>query len=395
MSLIPNINSNNLLPLYYLTCDNKKNNNHCGLLSSVIFSQMYLNNSLPNNYMNIFNLAAMNKFLNNGENKDTTNSLLNLMYFQNMLSNQHQNTALIKAASSKGGSKLKNKSQTGGQQLNDYISEVHEFIRNGNHEEINNQGGGSKKNIEDMLVFGGAKNKKEDSISAVSEQSGGQSVCPSSFNDDMSQQSSDVQSYSSIDYSYNTYDSASNSQTGGRVMSGCLLGDTSMSCSDSVPTIDSPMNLGNALNMDSLTKNGGSSLVGSSISSMSQSNGEGMESQSVWSSEQMSNNLSTQSGGSSTLEGSSITATSASNGEGLESQSVWSSDQMSNNLSTQSGGKKSNNYNTKMEFKKKNVTNTNKKVSNTKKNKKVSNTKKNKKVSNKNIKNIKIVNNKV
>ena len=82
------------------------------------------------------------------------------MYFQNMLSNQQQNAALIKAASSKGGSKLKNKSQTGGQQLNDYISEVHEFIRNGNHEEINNQGGGSKKNIEDMLVFGGAKNKK-------------------------------------------------------------------------------------------------------------------------------------------------------------------------------------------------------------------------------------------
>ena len=79
MSGLTNISPNDLLTLYYLSCDGKKNKNNCNLLSSVIFSQMYLNGSLPNNYMNIFNLHAIDKYLNNNDNKDTVNSLLNLL----------------------------------------------------------------------------------------------------------------------------------------------------------------------------------------------------------------------------------------------------------------------------------------------------------------------------
>ena len=370
MSGLTNISPNDLLTLYYLSCDGKKNKNNCNLLSSVIFSQMYLNGSLPNNYMNIFNLHAIDKYLNNNDNKDTVNSLLNFAFLQSMINNQQLNTKLLKG----GGN--------GNQKLVNYIGPIHDFISASLNQ--NNLSGGGKKVFEDMLVFGGAKKQR-----------GGQTVCPSSLDGSDSLNTSEVQSYTSTDYSYNTYNSESvsksdadtitqslkSSQMGGRVMEGCLLGDTTMNCSNSVPSVESPMNLGeglnstsvasssmscssdlrnsgsvqtlnNQLNMESLTQSGGESyLEGSSVSSTSTSNGRGLESQSVWNESQMTNNLSTQMGGISKLEGSEISATSMSNGRGMEGQSVWDDSQMNSNLSTQNGGA-AKKYNVKMEFKK-------------------------------------------
>jgi len=199
--------------------------------------------------------------------------------------------------------------------------------------------GGSKKN-QDLLVFGGGKYKQEDNIDRVSmggsiRQNGGQTVSPSDFNSS-STDSNSLKSYSNTDYSYYTYDS----KNGGRTIQGCNLGDTTMNCSDNIPNPNSSMTLGNAFNSQrsELLQNGGNhfSLEGSTLDSASSSNGQSMESQSIFNESNLNNGLSIQNGGNQfSLEGSTLDSTSSSNGQSMESQSIFNDSNLNNGLSTQ------------------------------------------------------------
>ena len=344
------ISGDELLRLYHINCLMGDCGKQKELLWSYYLMNMYHNGTVPNNIKDIMDVAVVNKFIGNKDNKNLLNSLFALSIINPMFNNVKK----------------------GGSQRN-IMNDFSQFVQELN---MTNFSGGGKKNntktnIKDMIVFGGKKQKNEDSISGVSTLSGGQTVCPSSYPSESISQSNDVQSYTSTDYSYNTYNSGSQStntisqsdtlsrsldsntgsQLGGRILDGCQLGDKSMNCMENVNTVDSPMNLGNALNVDSLTKNGGGNMEGSTVTSTCKSNGEGMESQSVWSQSEMSNNLSTQSGGSH-LTGSTLGSISTSNGQATESQSVWSESNMKNNLQTQAGGR-NRKYNVRMEFKKK------------------------------------------
>lgn len=343
------VDGQKLLQLYQINCLMGNCGKHKDLMMTYYLLNMFRNKTVPNNIKNIMDIQMVSNFLNNKDNNDVLNGLFALSFVNPMF-----NTV------KKGGGK---------QNIMDNFKEFVEELN------MSNFTGGKKNNIksnlDDMIVFGGGRQSNDDSISGVSTLNGGQNVCPSSYPSESVSQSSDVQSYTNTDYSYNTYSSGSQdtntisqsetlsrslnnntgSQLGGRIMDGCQLGDKSMNCMESANTVDSPMNLGNALNVDSLTKNGGGNLEGSTVTSTTHSNGEGMESQSVWSQSQMTNNLSTQMGGSS-LSGSTLESISTSNGQGTESQSVWNESNMSNNLQTQAGGKNKK-YNVKMEFKKK------------------------------------------
>ena len=85
------------LPLYLASCDNKKSDNSCGLISSLYLYNWYIgnNNQLPL-AGDIFNYAMINDYLNGEDNKNTFTSILPLMInMQNNNSNNYINNNYI------------------------------------------------------------------------------------------------------------------------------------------------------------------------------------------------------------------------------------------------------------------------------------------------------------
>ena len=346
------------LPLYLASCDNKKSDNSCGLISSLYLYNWYIgnNNQLPL-AGDIFNYAMINDYLNGEDNKNTFTSILPLMINMQQQQQQqlhqqqlHQQQQLQLNSSGRllsyGRKKRSKKKGHGGgglgeqNKLDVFYSQAHQF-----HSAVANFisstsfSGGSKRN-KDLLVFGGGKYKQEDNIAGISmggsiKQNGGQTVSPSDFNSS-STDSNSLESYSTTDYSSYKY----GSKNGGRTIQGCNLGDTTMNCSDNIPNPTSSMTLGNAFNSQrsELLQNGGSqfSLEGSTLDSTSSSNGQSMESQSIFNDSNLNNRLSIQNGGNQfSLEGSTLDSTSRSNGQSMESQSIFNDSNLNNGLSTQ------------------------------------------------------------
>ena len=276
----------NYLPLYYLNaCGNKNDAKGCGLLGSAYMLNMLNNGGNMSEMNGIFPLVAINKFLNNNENRKTLAGLYPLLLMSG------NNGSLF------GGKKQKNNDDS----LSEYNHNL-QAITNINNKlssylKTNKQTGGDRNLDDDIMIFGGSKRREMDNIDAVSygggsrSQKGGIAVSPSNLSSDES--SSDIQSYTSTDYSYN-------SLSGGRVIQGCKLGDSSVGCSSSYTSTGSSMELGGAFSQstDVSTQSGGDShLTGSTIGSISTSNGSSMESQSIFSKDNLSNNLNTQYGG--------------------------------------------------------------------------------------------------
>ena len=72
---------NNYLPLYYLNaCNNKSDEKGCGLLGSAYMLNMLNNGSDMGDMASVFPLVALNKFLNNSENRKTVAGLLPLFF---------------------------------------------------------------------------------------------------------------------------------------------------------------------------------------------------------------------------------------------------------------------------------------------------------------------------
>ena len=336
---------NNYLPLYYLNaCNNKSDEKGCGLLGSAYMLNMLNNGSDMGDMASVFPLVALNKFLNNSENRKTVAGLLPLFFMNGT------KTSLF------GGNNSKKKNN--GVSQSDFISNLEE-ITNINNElglylKSNNQIGGGRDSDEDIMIFGGSKRREIDNIDAVSygggsrSQRGGIAVSPSNISSDES--SSEIQSYTSTDYSYN-------SLSGGRVIQGCKLGDSSVGCSGSYASPGSSMELGGAFSQstDVSTQSGGDShLTGSTIASISTSNGSSMENQSVFSKDNLSNNLNTQYGGGNSYDTETNDSSEMTGGSGSSNSSSSSGYTLvtdnTNTTHLSGGGSNYSNYSQKIKF---------------------------------------------